>query len=594
MQCCGPPSSRVQSTASLPQLPDDVDFSGPVKTRECKDVFILMFFSVFAVYMVCVAIAAASRRDYARLTHRMDSHGNLCGLDNRHKKLFGVPLSGQDMRGKLMVEEKLDAAKQVSTWECVETCTVGLMKLTGSFRVCDSSRADVPYFLSQNSEIELVASDLIWRLRDIAFVVLIGIGHTIVWMLCLRFLPGVFVWVIMFAAATGSVAVTVALWLKWNRSVWSYVTDEKEVKISTFELYKTWWLVALTVVTTMTVIIVLIIISISKRAQLITTLFLEAGRALGDMPVLFIQPFITAVTVAIISSLWLLGLVSILSVAHSYISAEKNGSVLFKPDQFFLTMTPFYLVFFLWLVQIVLNCQNFVVAASVSSWYFTRHKTQMSSPVLESAEYLIAYHMGSVTYGSLLLAIVEPIRALVIGVHLVVGRKTSLCPRLEKCWSACCRCFDYLLTHISKNAFIVTAIHGFSFITSARRAQKLLRRHRAQLSAVDSVADFLLFLTKLAVAVPAVFCGVWIITESLTTVNVWVPLFAGGFISYYVADSCISVYEMTIDTLILCFCEDSERYDGLARPYFMSEALRDFMQESKEDLVTTRITDTLS
>ncbi|XP_040071984.2 choline transporter-like protein 1 [Ixodes scapularis] len=592
MECCGAPSSRVASTASLPQLADDVDFSGPVKTRECKDVFILMVFSVFAVYMVCVAIAAASRRDYARLTHRMDSHGNLCGLDNRHKKLFGVPLSGQDMRGKLMVEEKLDASKQRTTWECVDKCTVGPMKRTGSFRVCDSTRPGVPHHLLRNSEIEIVASDIIWRLREIAFVVLIGIGHTILWMLCLRFLAAVFVWIIMGIAAAGSLAITIALWLKWNRSVWSYITDEKEVKIASFELYKVWWIVALTIVTTLTVILIILIISISKRVQLVTTLFTEAGRALGDMPVLFIQPFITALTVTLISSLWLLGLVSILSVAHCYISDEHNDSVMFKPDDFFLTMAPFYLIFFLWLVQIVLNCQNFVVAASVSSWYFTRHKTQMSSPVLESAEFLVAYHMGSVTYGSLLLAIVEPIRALVTGAHLAVAPKVRSCLRLETCWTMCCRCLDYFPMYISKNAFIVMAVHGLSFRTSARRAQRLLARHRAQLSAIDSVADFLLFLTKLAVAVPAVFCGVWTITDSLTTVNVWVPLFAGGFISYYVADSCISVYEMTIDTLFLCFCEDNERNDGFSRPFFMSEALRDFMEESKEDLVATRITGT--
>ncbi|CAN8025479.1 unnamed protein product [Ixodes persulcatus] len=136
MDCCGAPSSRIESTASLPQLADDVDFSGPVKTRECKDVFILMVFSVFAVYMVCVAIAAASRRDYARLTHRMDSHGNLCGLDNRHKKLFGVPLSGQDMRGKFFYLFILLVLRlRLEGWcNMVQRCSVGILPQLWSSR----------------------------------------------------------------------------------------------------------------------------------------------------------------------------------------------------------------------------------------------------------------------------------------------------------------------------------------------------------------------------------------------------------------------------------------------------------------------------
>ncbi|KAK8775660.1 hypothetical protein V5799_030991 [Amblyomma americanum] len=67
--------------------------------------------------MVCVAIAAASRRDYVRLLHHADSFGNLCGVDNRHRKLIGVPHSGQDMRTRKMLEKTSD-----SVWMCVETC----------------------------------------------------------------------------------------------------------------------------------------------------------------------------------------------------------------------------------------------------------------------------------------------------------------------------------------------------------------------------------------------------------------------------------------------------------------------------------------
>jgi len=73
----------------------------------------------------------------------------------------------------------------------------------------------------------------------------------------------------------------------------------------------------------------------------------------------------------------------------------------------------------------------------------------------------------------------------------------------------------------------------------------------------------------------------------------------GGIFAYFVAHCFISVYEvkkitvltqmhsclddfkiqvqinfqMAIDTVFLCFCEDSEMNDGLEKPYYMSKGL---------------------
>jgi hypothetical protein len=38
---------------------------------------------------------------------------------------------------------------------------------------------------------------------------------------------------------------------------------------------------------------------------------------------------------------------------------------------------------------------------------------------------------------------------------------------------------------------------------------------------------------------------------------------------------------MTVDTIFICFCEDSEVNDGITRPFFMSRELMEIMQELK-------------
>jgi hypothetical protein len=43
----------------------------------------------------------------------------------------------------------------------------------------------------------------------------------------------------------------------------------------------------------------------------------------------------------------------------------------------------------------------------------------------------------------------------------------------------------------------------------------------------------------------------------------------------------MGVYEMTIDTIFLCFCEDAEENNGADRPYFMSNGLMKVMRDLK-------------
>lgn len=62
------------------------------------------------------------------------------------------------------------------------------------------------------------------------------------------------------------------------------------------------------------------------------------------------------------------------------------------------------------------------------------------------------------------------------------------------------------------------------------------------------------------------------------------PIVFCALVSTIVSHCFFSVYEMTINTIFLCFCEDCEIHDGLSRPYYMSRSLMHFIQESKTAL----------
>jgi hypothetical protein len=64
----------------------------------------------------------------------------------------------------------------------------------------------------------------------------------------------------------------------------------------------------------------------------------------------------------------------------------------------------------------------------------------------------------------------------------------------------------------------------------------------------------------------------------------WIPVLMCGIFAYLVSHCFLTVYEMTIDTIFLCFCEDCEHNDGISKPYFMSRNLMEFVQNSKQSL----------
>lgn len=87
-----------------------------------------------------------------------------------------------------------------------------------------------------------------------------------------------------------------------------------------------------------------------------------------------------------------------------------------------------------------------------------------------------------------------------------------------------------------------------------------------------------MFLGKLAITVTTCFIA-FLMLKANGTISFYVlPVLLIGVIAYAIAASFMSVYDMAVDTMLLCFCEDSDRNDGSAeRPYYMSDSLKAYM-----------------
>lgn len=109
---------------------------------------------------------------------------------------------------------------------------------------------------------------------------------------------------------------------------------------------------------------------------------------------------------------------------------------------------------------------------------------------------------------------------------------------------------------------------------------------------VDGVGDFLFFLGKLLVTFATSIVALGLLQQSVVVPGVneidvgrfWsIPLILVAINSYMIASAFMTVFEMAVNTLFICFCEDSERNDGSAeKPFFMEDGLKQFIEQSKK------------
>ena len=168
------------------------------------------------------------------------------------------------------------------------------------------------------------------------------------------------------------------------------------------------------------------------------------------------------------------------------------------------------------------------------------------------------FHLGTVAFGSLLVAIISFIRMVLEYVERKYMAATDGFVKNLLWFCKCCLwCLEKFIRFINRNAYIMCAVRGTNFCKSARDAFNLLMRNLVRVVVLDGVVTFLLFLGKLAIVIITgvvsymAFSGqIPDIADQLPTLNFsYTPVIFIVLGSYLIACSFFSVYTMAVDTL---------------------------------------------
>ncbi|XP_053423010.1 choline transporter-like protein 1 isoform X3 [Nycticebus coucang] len=631
MGCCSSASSAAQSSKREWK---------PLEDRSCTDIPWLLLFILFCIGMGFICGFSIATGAAARLVSGYDSYGNICGQKNA--KLEGIPNSGMDHTHRKYVffldpcNLDLINRKIKSVALCVAACPRQELKTlsdvqkfaeTNGSALCSynlkpseyttSSKssvlcpklpvpasAPIPFFhrcapvniscyakfaealitfVSDNSVLHRLISGVMTSKEIILGLCLLSLVLSMILMVIIRYISRVLVWILTVLVILGSLGGTGVLWwlyAKQRRSPKETVIPE-QLQIAEDNLRAL--LIYAISATVFTVILFLIMLIMRKRVALTIALFHVAGKVFIHLPLLVFQPFWTFFALVLFWVYWIMTLL-FLGTAGSAVQNDQ-GFVEFRISGPLQYMWWYHVVGLIWISEFILACQQMTVAGAVVTYYFTRDKRNLPfTPILASVNRLIRYHLGTVAKGSFIITLVKIPRMILMYIHSQLKGKENACARcvLKSC-ICCLWCLEKCLNYLNQNAYTATAINSTNFCTSAKDAFVILVENALRVAAINTVGDFMLFLGKVLIVCSTGLAGIMLLNYQ-QDYTVWVlPLIIVCLFAFLVAHCFLSIYEMVVDVLFLCFAIDTKYNDGSpGREFYMDKVLMEFVENSRK------------
>jgi len=226
----------------------------------------------------------------------------------------------------------------------------------------------------------------------------------------------------------------------------------------------------------------------------------------------------------------------------------------------------FYLLFvWFWTSQFIVAFGQIVVALSISLWYFNRNRSLVKNATFFKAFRLVSfYHLGTAAFGSLIIAIVKTVRAILTYIQKKASKsKLRVAVVILSVLKCLLWCVEKCLKFINKQAYIQTAIFGYSFCKASRIGFFLILRNALRISAVSVVSQIVLFIGKVFITVASAVAGYYYLEihfgEDLN--YLMVPTLLIAFVAYAVSEMFNEVFGMAISTILQCFVADEEMFE---------------------------------
>ncbi|KAG4079725.1 hypothetical protein HA402_014856 [Bradysia odoriphaga] len=533
--------------------------------------FVLLIFGGFVGY-------AFFNASIFRLINGIDDCGNICGKTNDANT---INFCGSNNKEALPLT-KVDFTKDpknpnitISHSTCVKSCNDYPGYVEVANRCFLLSNGTDSSSVNDGAFLHTISNDLVHSWSPILISCVVALIFSYILLILFRYAIKYVIWVIYIGLIVLLVVGAIVFLVFYFKA-----------KSSDPESQPAGFLVVAGVLALFALILGVVIFMFRRRIRLVVQLFKEASKALGDVPLIVMEPLLTFLAMGLATAAFLYFYVMIESSGKLKAANDENGKffkALYVKDIGCHGAYYINLVAYIWFTQFILGCQHFVIASTVCQWFFARTKNKLDSPISRAFHHLLRMHIGS---------------------NSMKNSDNAFAKVLACCCQFIVEQLERFLQYLVRNAYIIVALDGTPLIESGQKAFRLLKENLIDVIALNNVGDFVLFLGRIFVTLIAGFISYEVASVRFTSTSIkfvkifnhfsfpplqrndsieykFIPITLSAIFAFLIIHCFMTVYEMTLDTIFICFCVDCEQNDGQSRPYFMSRKMMEVMMELK-------------
>jgi len=575
--------------------------------RGCTDILFFLIFVAFWVGMIICAIMGFEKGDINELFYFINYQGVKCGVNGLGKyTYYTVP---GNMNSNICVDAcplGLAVDSQYTMYQLDSTATNGFTTSQANYATWGSSYGsacvstkypptaqngvgacgtyastaptglyfcvpdNIAQFVGGGSsaageimdgfaqKIKAVFADLIAGWYILAAAAGIALVISFVWIQLLKYCAGCFVWTVIVGSVLITLLCSFFCYLMYDK----YMKQYEDLGLDNDESLAYTFLVFCGIFGAAGLVLLCMVICLCKKIRIAIGIVKESCEAVSAMPLIVLFPLLQYLVLLCFIMYWVVVAGYMASTGTVTQSTDvETGSTLYNIE-FTDDMTNALLYHFfglLWNMAFLRHFTICVIAGAVGGWYWTPYmdgaKNDLpSAPVCGSAWRTFRYHIGTIAFGSFIIAVIEAIQCVMEYIKRKYMDENPCLKCLASYIQCCLECFKRIMEFISRNAYIITACKGKNFCSAAFEAFNYILDNLAQVAAVTWISAYLMLLGKIFIVLgTCVVC--YLIAESDDNISSLVMLLVVcAFIAYGVGCMFLSVFETAIDTILMCFC----------------------------------------
>lgn len=557
---------------------------GPIRERKVTDCCCLLLFFAFWLLIGCISIYAYAQGNIDNVAKVIDSDGKPCGEGARLDYPYiyiNDPYSAKFYTHTVCVKscpKTNEEEIQCYPNEDIQFCRDLTVRASYSIltRLCVPKIKELGNLVKKTVHLSYVQESIedireVWPMFLVAFVV--GCLILAVYLCLMRVCTKVFVFLMLLLVLIGLILLGFYCWNQYktqleknsnqsNSEGSAQSTEEKEATEYGQQQAKNWKIAAISLWVT-SGIFFLCTLLLCSRIALASDILSSAAQFVQNKPSVFIIPIFFTFMLIMFFIFW----IPTFSMLSSVGDLSPDETSVFMNIKWSKTTWAFIFIFFfslLWGVSFNFSQETFSIAAMAASWYFDRKTIGTISP-MRAVCWSFSYHIGTLAFGSLLIAILWAIQLILQYVYQKLketGSNNTAVGFAVKCAACFVACFERTIKFINKHAYIETALRNLNFCPAAGKCLEVTTTNFLRFGVLSGLTGLFLFLGSIFISCATTFIMHFFIDLYAQGRNIEVDTIAPLlFVFFMTLSICIifsHVYEIAADTLLHCYVLDEE------------------------------------